>query len=143
MKLTYPLLLNAKPQDKPYKIRDRDSMYLRVSVSGSTVWKFDYRLDGKDCSYTLSGFIHFPILRDHPGNVTKPAAGFLQYSIIFDACSWSPPKLNAVTRLLTVLPLVHSHMRQVPDVGRGHWREQLTRGSRLPLPVRSSRQRDR
>lgn len=24
MKLTYPLLLNAKPQDKPYKIRDRD-----------------------------------------------------------------------------------------------------------------------
>ena len=39
MKLTYPLLLNAKPQDKPYKIRDRDSIYLRVSVSGSKVWK--------------------------------------------------------------------------------------------------------
>jgi hypothetical protein len=31
MKLTYPLLLNAKPQDKRYKIRDRDSMYLRLS----------------------------------------------------------------------------------------------------------------
>jgi integrase len=56
MRLTYPLLLNAKPQDKPYKIRDRDSMYLRVSVSGSKVWKFDYRLDGKDCSYTLGRF---------------------------------------------------------------------------------------
>jgi integrase len=56
VKLTYPLLLNAKPQDKPYKIRDRDSMYLRVSVSGSKVWKFDYRLDGKDCSYTLGRF---------------------------------------------------------------------------------------
>ncbi|APA88676.2 integrase arm-type DNA-binding domain-containing protein [Paraburkholderia sprentiae WSM5005] len=56
MKLTYPLLLNAKPHDKPYKIRDRDSMYLRVSVSGSKVWKFDYRLDGKDCSYTLGRF---------------------------------------------------------------------------------------
>ncbi|WP_118183394.1 tyrosine-type recombinase/integrase [Paraburkholderia phosphatilytica] len=56
MKLTYALLLNAKPQDKPYKIRDRDSMYLRVSVSGSKVWKFDYRLDGKDCSYTLGRF---------------------------------------------------------------------------------------
>jgi hypothetical protein len=37
VKITYPLLLNAKPQDKPYKIRDRDSMYLRVSVSGSKV----------------------------------------------------------------------------------------------------------
>ncbi|WP_420915898.1 hypothetical protein [Paraburkholderia monticola] len=27
-------------------------MHLRVSVSGSKVWKFDYRLDGKDCSHT-------------------------------------------------------------------------------------------
>ena len=56
MKITYLLLLNAKPQGKPYKIRDRDSMYLRVSVSGSKIWKFDYRLDGKDCSYTLGRF---------------------------------------------------------------------------------------
>jgi integrase len=56
VKITYLLLLNAKPQGKPYKIRDRDSMYLRVSVSGSKVWKFDYRLDGKDCSYTLGRF---------------------------------------------------------------------------------------
>jgi hypothetical protein len=37
MKLTYPLLLNAKPQAKPYKLTDRDSMYLRVSVSASNV----------------------------------------------------------------------------------------------------------
>ena len=56
MKLTHALLLNARPKDKPYKLRDRDSMYLRVSVSGSKVWKFDYRLDGKDCSYTLGQF---------------------------------------------------------------------------------------
>jgi len=48
--------LNANPQDKPYKIRARESVYLRVSVSGSKVWKFDYRLDGKDCSYTLGRF---------------------------------------------------------------------------------------
>jgi hypothetical protein len=31
-------------------------MYLRVSVSGSKLWKFDYRLDGKDRSYTLERF---------------------------------------------------------------------------------------
>jgi integrase len=31
MRLTYPLLLNAKPQDKPYKIRDRDFMRLKPS----------------------------------------------------------------------------------------------------------------
>ncbi|MEX3634542.1 Arm DNA-binding domain-containing protein [Paraburkholderia sp. BR14320] len=52
MRLTYPLLQNAKPQSKPYKLRDRDSMYLRVSVPGSKVWKFDYRLGGKDCRYS-------------------------------------------------------------------------------------------
>jgi hypothetical protein len=63
VKLTYPLLLNAKPQNKPYKIRDRDSMYLRVSVSGSKVWKYDYRLDGKDCSYTLGRFPDLSIMR--------------------------------------------------------------------------------
>lgn len=61
MKLTSPLLPNAKPQEKPYKIRDRDSMYLRVSVSGSKVWKFDYRLDRKDCSYTLERFPNLSI----------------------------------------------------------------------------------
>ncbi|WP_429486080.1 Arm DNA-binding domain-containing protein [Paraburkholderia youngii] len=27
-----------------------------MSVSDSKVWKFDYRLDGKDCSYTLGRF---------------------------------------------------------------------------------------
>lgn len=35
MKLTHPLLLNAKLQDKRYKLRDRDSMYLLVPVVGS------------------------------------------------------------------------------------------------------------
>lgn len=51
MRLTHPLLLNAKAQDKPYKIRDRDSMCLRVSTAGSKTWKFDYRLDGKACTH--------------------------------------------------------------------------------------------
>ena len=41
MKLTHALLLNAKPQGKPYKLRDRDSRYLLASVAGSKSWKFD------------------------------------------------------------------------------------------------------
>jgi integrase len=56
MKLTYSVLINAKPQSKPYKIRDRDAMYLLVSAAGSKTWKFDYRLDGKACTYTLGRF---------------------------------------------------------------------------------------
>jgi hypothetical protein len=74
MRLTCPLPANAKPQDKPYKIRDRDSMYLRVPVSGSKVWKFDYRLDGKDCRYTLG---RFPDLSIADARQLRSAAGRL------------------------------------------------------------------
>ncbi|WP_233853838.1 Arm DNA-binding domain-containing protein [Paraburkholderia sp. HD33-4] len=56
MKLAYPFLLNAKPQARPYKLTDRDSMYLYVSVTGTKTWKFDYRLDGKACTFTLGRF---------------------------------------------------------------------------------------
>ena len=55
MKITYLLLLNAKPQGKPYKIRDRDSTYVLVSMAGSRTWKFDYRLDNKECTCTVGG----------------------------------------------------------------------------------------
>ncbi len=34
MKLTYPLLLNAKPQDKPYKILDLASVQKHFSEAG-------------------------------------------------------------------------------------------------------------
>jgi hypothetical protein len=50
MKLTYPLLLNAKPKARRYKLSDRDSLYLLVSITGTKTWRFDYRLDGKACT---------------------------------------------------------------------------------------------
>ncbi|WP_405044795.1 MULTISPECIES: Arm DNA-binding domain-containing protein [Paraburkholderia] len=31
-------------------------MYLFVSIKGTKTWKFDYRLDGKTCAYTLGRF---------------------------------------------------------------------------------------
>jgi hypothetical protein len=40
-------------------------MYLRVSVSGSKVWKFDCQLDGKDCSYALGRFPDLSIADAH------------------------------------------------------------------------------
>ena len=75
MKLTYPLLLKTKPKDKSYKIRDRDSMYLRVSVSGSKVWKLDYRLDGKDCSYIL-GLLPDLSIEVTPANIATTQPGW-------------------------------------------------------------------
>ncbi|MFP3566663.1 tyrosine-type recombinase/integrase [Paraburkholderia sp. SIMBA_030] len=73
MKLTYQLLLNAKPQAKPYKLTDRDSMYLYVSITGTKTWKFDYRLDGKACTYTLGRFPDLSLhdARELRGNAAK------------------------------------------------------------------------
>ncbi|MGF6598910.1 hypothetical protein P3T23_003627 [Paraburkholderia sp. GAS448] len=73
MKLTYPLLLNAKPQAKPYKLTDRDSMYLYVSITGTKTWKFDYRLDDKACTYTLGRFPDLSLhdARELRGNAAK------------------------------------------------------------------------
>ena len=56
MKITHALLSNAKPPAKPYKVRDSQSLYVLVSVAGSKRWKFDYRLDGKDCTFTVGTF---------------------------------------------------------------------------------------
>ncbi|MGF6760302.1 hypothetical protein P3T24_000614 [Paraburkholderia sp. GAS33] len=73
MKLTYPLLLNAKPQVKPYKLTDRDSMYLYVSIKDTNTWKFDYRLDGNACR-TLWG--------------TSPIYRFMTH----ESCEAMPPR---------------------------------------------------
>jgi Arm DNA-binding domain len=77
MKLTYPLLLNAKPQARPYKLTDRDSMYLYVSITGTKTWKFDYRLDDKACTYTLGRFPDLSLhdARELRGNAARLVGG--------------------------------------------------------------------
>jgi integrase len=47
---------SAKPQTKPYKLSDLDRLYVLVSTAGSKTWKWNYRLDNKDCTYTLGKF---------------------------------------------------------------------------------------
>lgn len=43
----------AKPNDKPYKIAVGDGLYLEVKPSGSKLWRWKYRLLGKEnrCSF--------------------------------------------------------------------------------------------
>ncbi|GAO36706.1 integrase [Sulfuricella sp. T08] len=54
--LTHSAILGAKPKDKPYKLSDADRLYVLVTVAGKKYWKWNYRLDGKDCTYTLGTF---------------------------------------------------------------------------------------
>jgi integrase len=37
-----------KPKDKAYKVADYDGLYVNVSKSGSKLWRFKFRLDGKE-----------------------------------------------------------------------------------------------
>lgn len=47
---------NAKPQEKPYKIADRDGLYLFVSPTGAKSWRFDYRIAGARETLTVGRY---------------------------------------------------------------------------------------
>jgi integrase len=44
--LTAVLVKRAKPKDKPYKLSDRDGLYLYVKPNGSRLWRMNYRFHG-------------------------------------------------------------------------------------------------
>jgi hypothetical protein len=39
---------NAKPKDKPYKMTDGGGLYLLVKPNGSKLWRYKYRVNGKE-----------------------------------------------------------------------------------------------
>ena len=45
--LTDKALGALKPQDKPYKVSDRDGMYAFVTKTGTISFRLDYRLNGR------------------------------------------------------------------------------------------------
>jgi integrase len=54
--LTHSTILASKPTSKPYKLSDTDRLYVLVTVSGKKYWKWNYRLDGTDSTYTIGTF---------------------------------------------------------------------------------------
>ena len=45
--LTDIALKSLKPKEKPYKVTDRDGMYVHVSPGGTLSFRLDYRLNGR------------------------------------------------------------------------------------------------
>ncbi len=45
--LTDTKLKNIKPQDKLYKVSDRDGLYVAVLTSGTVSFRYDYRINGR------------------------------------------------------------------------------------------------
>ena len=45
--LTAESVKRTKPKDKPFKLSDRDGLYLLVEPSGSRLWRMNFRFEGK------------------------------------------------------------------------------------------------
>lgn len=54
--LSHSAILGAKPKEKPYKLSDTDRLYVLVTVAGKKYWKWNYRLNGEDNTYTFGTF---------------------------------------------------------------------------------------
>lgn len=50
------LLRAAKPTDKLYKIAVGGSLYLEVTPGGSKLWRWKYRIDGKENRYAMGSY---------------------------------------------------------------------------------------
>lgn len=46
--LTDAKVKSLKPRDKPYKVSDFDGLYALVNTSGTKLWRFKYRYQGKE-----------------------------------------------------------------------------------------------
>jgi hypothetical protein len=53
MPLTDTQAKQAKPRDKPYHLTDGKGMYLLVQPNGSKLWRYRYRIAGKQKQYAI------------------------------------------------------------------------------------------
>lgn len=56
MPLTDTAVKNAKPKGKPYKLSDRNGMYLLVSTTGARLWRYKYRIAGKEGLFAIGEY---------------------------------------------------------------------------------------
>src|SRR3546814_12719852 len=45
--LTANAVKNARPKEKPYKLSDRDGLYVLVKPTGVRYWRMNYRFNGQ------------------------------------------------------------------------------------------------
>lgn len=55
-KLSDPVIRHAKPKDKLYRLRDGGGLFCEVLTTGSKVWRYNYRLHGKQKTYTIGEY---------------------------------------------------------------------------------------
>jgi len=56
MSLTNIAIKKAKPKKKPYKLSDFGGLYVLVKPNGAKLWRWKYRIDGKENVYSIGAF---------------------------------------------------------------------------------------
>ncbi len=56
MALSDAAIRNAKPREKVYKLGDNGGLYLQIAPSGSKLWRFKYRLNGKEGKLSIGSY---------------------------------------------------------------------------------------
>lgn len=60
----YPILLtdakirNTKPAEKPIKLTDGDGLYMEVRSTGAKVWRYPYRIAGKENIFAVGEYFN-------------------------------------------------------------------------------------
>lgn len=56
MSLTDAKIKNTKPTDKPIKLTDSNGLYVEVKPNGSKLWRYRYRIGGKENVYAIGEY---------------------------------------------------------------------------------------
>ncbi|WFQ79870.1 tyrosine-type recombinase/integrase [Xenorhabdus sp. SF857] len=60
--LTIKQIESAKPKDKAYRLADGGGLFLFVSKTGSKIWRFRYRKNGKEQTYVIGTYPEVPLV---------------------------------------------------------------------------------
>lgn len=56
MAVTDTRIRKAKQEEKPYRLSDGGGLYLQIAVSGGKLWRWKYRIDGKEKPMALGKY---------------------------------------------------------------------------------------
>jgi integrase len=77
MSLTDGQIRNAKPGDKPIKLTDGGGLYLEVRPTGAKLWRYRYRIAGKENVFAVGKYVQAPSGETKEQNQSRCNAGML------------------------------------------------------------------
>ena len=75
MSLTDAKIRNAKPASKPYKLTDGNGLYVEIRPTRTKLWRFRYRIAGKENVFALGEYCQAPAGESDKGMATRKASG--------------------------------------------------------------------